>query len=87
MASFSGPINMQPKMVEWILRAAVVLHNYIKSFEDKASIRYMREDRYKYPSAEGLRSFYESGIILESARETESAHKIRDVYANYLNAF
>lgn len=82
---FIGPINMQPKNVEKIVMAGVVLHNYIKSFGDEASVRYMREERYKLQTAEGLSSFYEAGLRYESSRPSERAQALRDVYANYLN--
>ncbi|KAJ6604939.1 Protein ALP1-like, partial [Pseudolycoriella hygida] len=60
----SGPIEMHPINAHKILKATLVLHNYIKSFEDPAAIRYMREERCTYPQTESLRSFYESGIRL-----------------------
>lgn len=81
---FSGPIEMHPINVEKILKATTVLHNYIKSFDDPASIRYMREDRFTYPTTESLRSFYEAGLQLETATESEYAGVARDTYANYL---
>ncbi len=81
---FSGPIESHPTNVDKILKAAIVLHNYIKSFDDTASIRYMREERYTYPMAESLRSFYESGLKLATANENECANVARDTYANYL---
>lgn len=84
---FIGPIHMQPKNVERILKATTVLHNYIKSFEDKASIRYMREERFNYPSNQALVSFYESELRLSTARTSEYAHNLRDVYANFLKTF
>lgn len=82
---FTGPIEMNPKNVDKIVKAAIVLHNYIKSFDDEASIRYMREDRCKHATAQGLSSFYESGLQLEAVNSNEYAHAARDVYANYLN--
>lgn len=81
---FIGPIQMQPTNVERILKATTVLHNYIKSFEDEGSIRYMREERFNYPTNQALVSFYESELRLSSARTSEYAHNLRDVYANYL---
>lgn len=81
---FIGPIQMQPRNVERVLKATTVLHNYIKSFEDEASIRYMREERFNYPTNQALVSFYESELLLSSARTSEYAHRLRDVYANYL---
>ncbi len=81
---FSGPIEMHPTNVDKILKAAIVLHNYIKSFEDAASIRYMREERFTYPTSESLRSFYEAGLKLDVANENEYPSILRDVYANYL---
>ncbi len=81
---FTGPIQMQAERVEKILKATVVLHNYIKSFDDEATIRYMREERCKYPSTSALSNFYESELRLNSAPESQYAHNLRNVYANYL---
>lgn len=81
---FSGPIEMHPTNVDKILKAAIVLHNYIKSFDDPASIRYMREDRFKYPITDSLRSFYETGLQLSTANSSEYPSVARDAYASYL---
>lgn len=81
---FTGPIEMHPSNVDKIVKAAIVLHNYIKSFDDTSAIRYMREDRFTYPTTESLRSFYEKGLEVGEASESEYAHVIRDTYANYL---
>lgn len=81
---FSGPIEMHPVNVDKILKATIVLHNYIKSFDDPAAIRYMREDRCTYSTKESLRSFYESGLRLATANENEYAVAARNTYANYL---
>lgn len=81
---FSGPIEMHPTNVDRILKAAIVLHNYIKSFDDSVTIRYMREDRFTHPTTESLRSFYEAGLKLDAASENEYASVVRDTYANYL---
>lgn len=75
---------MQADRVEKILKATIVLHNYIKSFDDEATIRYMREERCKYPSTCALSNFYESELRLNSAPESQYAHNLRNVYANYL---
>lgn len=81
---FTGPIEMHPTMVDKILKATIVLHNYIKSFDDPASIRYMREDRVTYPTTDSLRSFYESGLKLNAASVSEYPDVARDTYASYL---
>ncbi len=81
---FSGPIEMHPINVDKILKATIVLHNYIKSFDDPAAIRYMREDRCTYPTKESLRSFYESGLKFAAANESQYASAARNTYANYL---
>lgn len=81
---FSGPIEMHPTNVDRILKAAIVLHNYIKSFDDPSAIRYMREERFTYPTTESLRSFYEAGLKFDTANESEYASVNRDMYANYL---
>lgn len=82
---FAGPIEMNPKNADKIVKAAVVLHNYIKSFGDEASIRYMREKKKdKSPTTERLRSFYETGLRINTANSSEHANVNRDVYANYL---
>lgn len=81
---FNGPIEMHPVNVDKILKATVVLHNYIKSFDDPAAIRYMREERFTYPTRESLRSFYESGMHLQDADRSEYASVARDTYAKYL---
>lgn len=81
---FSGPIEMHPNNVDKILKAAIVLHNYIKSFDDPASIRYMREDRFTYQKTESLVSFYRSGLTLNTANVGERPQAVRDIYANYL---
>lgn len=81
---FSGAIEMHPTNVDRTLKAAVVLHNYIKSFDDPSAIRYMREERYSYPTNESLRSFFEAGLKLNSSDESECASAARDTYANYL---
>lgn len=81
---FTGPIEMHPKNVDKILKATIVLHNYIKSFDDPASIRYMREDRITYPTTDSLRSFYEAGLKLNTANVSEYPSVARDTYASYL---
>lgn len=81
---FTGPIEMHPTNVDRILQAAIVLHNYINSFDDPASIRYMREDRFTYPTTESLRSFYESGLQLNTASGAAYPTVARDTYASYL---
>ncbi len=79
-----GPIEMHPKYADKILKAAIVLHNYIKSFDDPAAIRYMREERSTYPTTESLRSFYGAGLKLDTAKGSDYANVVRDTYANYL---
>lgn len=59
---FTGPIEMQAERVEKILKATIVLHNYIKSFDDAATIRYMREDRCNVPTTSAFSNFYESAL-------------------------
>lgn len=81
---FTGPIQMHPNNVDRIVKAAIVLHNYIKSFDDPSAIRYMREERNTYPKTDSLRSFYEAGLQLQSASENDYPSTIRDTYANYL---
>lgn len=81
---FNGPIEMHPTSVDKILKAAIVLHNYIKSFDDPAAIRYMREERFTYPTTESLRSFYGAGLKLDNVGESKYANVVRDTYANYL---
>ncbi|KAG4073459.1 hypothetical protein HA402_000683 [Bradysia odoriphaga] len=81
---FSGPIEMHPTNVDKIVKATVVLHNYIKSFDDPSAIRYMREDRFTYPATESLRSFYEAGLNLQAANGSDYASVVRDTYASYL---
>lgn len=81
---FSGPIEMHPTVVDRVVQAATVLHNYIKSFDDPASIRYMREERFTYPTTDSLRSFYECGLNLATANKNEYPSVARNTYANYL---
>ena len=81
---FTGPIEKHPTNVDKILKAAIVLHNYIKSFDDPAKIRYMREDRLSFPTAESLRSFYGAGLKLDNASDKEYGIIARDTYASYL---
>lgn len=81
---FTGPIEMHPINVDKILKATIVLHNYIKSFDHPAAIRYMREERFTYPTTDSLRSLYEAGLELGAADENGYASAARDTYANYL---
>ncbi|KAG4066020.1 hypothetical protein HA402_001267 [Bradysia odoriphaga] len=81
---FSGPIEKHPTIVEKILKAAIVLHNYVKSFDDPASIRYMREERITCRTNESLTSFYEAGLQLGAANINEYPSVARNTYANYL---
>lgn len=81
---FNGPIEMHPTVVDKVVKAATVLHNYIKSFNDPASTKYMREERFTYPTSVSLKSFYESGMKLKAANENEYANAARNTYANYL---
>lgn len=81
---FTGPIEMHPSSVDKILKAAIVLHNYIKSFDDPAAIRYMREERFSNPTTESLKSFYDSGLKLDASNESEYGKEARNTYASYL---
>lgn len=56
---FTGPIEMHPSSVAKILKAAIV-------FDDPAAIRYMRDERFTYPTTESLQNFYASGLKLDA---------------------
>lgn len=83
----SGPIGANPDMVNNIVMATVVLHNFIKSFDDPAAVRYMRADKETLPTIQGLRRFEFLDGWIELNRgsgPTRNAHCVRDKYANYL---
>lgn len=82
----SGPISADPENVDRIVRATVVLHNFVKSFDDVGSARYMRAEREdKVSTNQGLLSFYESGLVYDTSNASSKAHMARDIYASYLN--
>lgn len=83
----SGPIEANPDMVDKIVMATVVLHNFVKSFDDPASIRYMRAEKETSPTDAGLHAFEFVDGWIELNREpgtARNAHCCRDKYANYL---
>lgn len=82
-----GPIEANPDMVNNIVMATVVLHNYIKSFDDPAPLRYMRADKETLPTEQGLKTFVFLDGWIELNRgvgPTRDAHCCRDKFANYL---
>lgn len=82
-----GPIEANPDMVDNIVMATVVLHNFIKSYDDPAAVRYMRANKETSPTAQGLRAFEFMDGWIEFNRATGAtvnAHCCRDKYANYL---
>ncbi|KAJ6649068.1 Protein ALP1-like, partial [Pseudolycoriella hygida] len=84
---FCGPIDANPDMVDHIVMAAVVLHNYIKSFNDPAAVKYMRGDKETSATSRGLRAYEFVDGWIELNRgigATRNAHCCRDKYANYL---
>lgn len=74
---FLGPIHAQPESVDKFVKAAVVLHNFIKSYKDQ-------NNRYQYVDDIDEANLAFHNIRWGARNATQQSKELRDEYAAYL---